>query len=73
MEVPRAFRVSFQLSKSHAKSEEKTKPPNTRRRMTKYIQIKSFIKNNELSEYKQFVDLHERKIKEKIDYFYGPY
>ena len=41
--------------------------------MTKYIQIKDYIKNEDLKDYKHFVDQHEFKIKDKVDYFYGPY
>lgn len=50
------------MEHSQSKSEEKKRPPNGRRRMTKYIQIKDYIKNDDLKDYKEFVDKHETKI-----------
>ena len=56
MEIPKGLRVSFHVERSPSKSDEKKKAIVNRRRMTKYIQIKNYINNDELSDYKQFVD-----------------
>jgi len=42
-----------------------------RRRLTKYVKIKSLIKNNDMKEYLNFVDQNQKKWTDRLEFFYG--